>query len=565
LAGLQDPAAFPRAGDRVEVRQTHISLVFLTGDRVYKVKKTVALWGFLDYGTLEKRRFYCDEEVRLNRRLAPGVYLGVAPVVRRGARLAVGEVEADAMPRRATSQRLASPKADDGEVVDWCVVMRRLADEDTLAHRVRTGQAAVVEVEDVGRTIARSHATADRGPAVRGVARPIAFARILRQNFVATHDAVPRAFPEALHAWLARRVGALLRSQRATLARRWRAGVPVEGHGDLRAEHVVRADGPHVPDADRGPDAASPPWAIIDCVEFAPTLRCIDPLSDAAFLAMDLASLGRRDLAEAYLAAYLAERPDADAAALLPLFLAYRAHVRAKVDAHRATEDEVPAADRAAAAAGARRHLALAWSYARTGEDAPPPPLVLVAGTSGTGKSMLAHAMAPVLGADLVSSDVERKRLAGLPVTARLSGDALAALYSRAMSVRTYAALAAAADRSLAAGRPVILDATYLLRAARAAAVDAAHRRGCPTAIVTVAVPEEIAFERIARRSAAGADASDATWDVHVAQAAAAEPVGRDEADVVLRHDGRRPAEDALMPLLDGLCARDGGARRRGS
>lgn len=529
LTDLARPEALPEAGPSVEVRQTHISLVFLTGDRVYKVKKTLALWGFLDYSTLEARRRCCEEEVRINRRLAPDVYLGVAPVLRRDGRLVVGELRPTATP------------SGDGPVLDWAVVMRRLRDDDTLAHRVLSGTTTAAEVEDVGRLIATFHAGARTALAAR-VARPIAFARILRQNFLATRAEAATLGP-SLHAWLDRRVARLLRDARATIVRRHRAGVPVDGHGDLRAEHVVR-------DARPG----RPPWLVIDGLEFAPTLRCIDPLSDAGFLAMDLASLGRRDLADAYLAAYLAARPDADAPALLPLFLAYRAHVRAKVDAHRASEPEIPAPDRAAALEGARRHLALAWSYARLGT---PPPLVLLAGPSGVGKSAVARALAPVLGADVVSSDVERKRLAGLAPSARVEGPALEALYGREMSLRTYAALEAKAAAALAAGRPVLLDATYLLRGARASAVAVARRLGCPAAILDLEVAPDVARARIAARAAAGTDPSDATWAVYQAQVAASEPVRADEAYAVVRHDAARPPASALGPLLEALTSAD--------
>lgn len=532
LTDLARPEALPEAGPSVEVRQTHISLVFLTGDRVYKVKKTLALWGFLDYSTLEARRRCCEEEVRINRRLAPDVYLGVAPVVRRAGRLVVGD---------GWLQVGGGGQARPGDppALDWAVVMRRLRDEDTLAHRIATGVTTAAEVEDVGRLVAAFHAGARTAQASR-IARPIAFARILRQNFLATRAEAATLGP-SLHAWLDRRVARLLRDARATIVRRHRAGVPVDGHGDLRAEHVVR-------DARPG----RPPWLVIDGIEFAPTLRCIDPLSDAAFLAMDLASLGRRDLADAYLAAYLAARPDADAPALLPLFLAYRAHVRAKVDAHRAGEPEIPAPDRAAALEGARRHLALAWSYARLGT---PPPLVLLAGPSGAGKSAVARALAPVLGAEVVSSDVERKRLAGLAPSARVEGPALEALYGREMSLRTYAALEAKAAAALAAGRPVLLDATYLLRGARASAVAVARRLGCPAAILALEVAPDLARARIEARAVAGTDPSDATWAVHQAQVAAAEPVTAGEADAVVRHDAARPPASALGPLLEALTA----------
>ncbi|HVG93782.1 MAG TPA: AAA family ATPase [Planctomycetota bacterium] len=516
LSALSDPDAFPDAGPLVDVVQTHASMVFLTGERAYKVKKSVALWGLLDYSTLSKRRFFCEEEIRLNRRAAPDVYLGVEPVVRRGGRLRVG---------------------GEGEVVDWAVVMRRLPPGATLKERILAGLVNANEVAEIAQAVARLHAEGVRSPEVSHHGRPVAFARVVRQNFLASRHDVPDLFPASAHEVLASRVARLLRVRRATLERRHRVGLIVEAHGDLRAEHAVRLD-----------TAVGPVWRVIDALEFSPSLRCLDPLSDAAFLAMDLASLGRRDLERAYLDAYLLEAPDADAADLLPLYLAYRAHVRAKVDAHRAGEDEVPAAERARARAGARRHFALAWTYAVRDR---PPPLIVLVGPSGTGKSVVARAIAPPLDAEVHSSDPIRKRLAGIRTTDRLEGDALAALYAPDMSRRTYEAMLEGGEATLRAGRAAILDATFLRRSSREAALDLARRLGSPAVLVSVAVPEAVARARIEARTRAGTDASDATFEVYRSQVAEAEGFSDLERPHVLEHDGTADPHDVLPGILD--------------
>jgi len=527
LRGLADPSAFPAGGDRVEVIQTHISVVFLVGDRVYKVKKPVSLWGLVDYSTAEKRLRACEDEVRLSGRFAPGVYLGVVPIVRRGSALAVG-----------------AP----GEPVEHAVAMRRIPKGATLAERLAAVATGEDDVRACAAWLARAHDAAPRGPRVARAGRPVVFARILRQNVSATRSAPPGAIPPPVLAWFATRLGRLLRGNRAALARRAREGRLVEGHGDLRAEHMVRLD-----------SIGGSGWGAIDSIEFSESLRSIDPLSDAAFLAMDLASLGRRDLADAFLADYLAARPDPDAKALLPLFLAYRAHVRAKVDAHRASDGDAPASDRARAERSALRHLALAWSYAREGNR---PLLVVLAGASGTGKSAFARRAAPLLDAEWVQSDVIRKAVAGIPVTHRPSEEEAKALYGPKLSWITYERLHAQGVRRLRAGGSVILDATFLRRGPRKRAIDDALAAGAVPVVLRFSVPEDVARARIEARAKAGTDPSDADFAVHLDQIAKEEPPAAAERPFFVDHDGREEPEVAIGKVLERYVATDVGRHR---
>jgi predicted kinase len=288
---------------------------------------------------------------------------------------------------------------------------------------------------------------------------------------------------------------------------------------------------------------------VIDGIEFSEALRCLDPLSDMLFLSMDLLAHGRPDLAAAYERGWSSAGSDPDAGALRPLWLAYRAQVRALVDGQRSAAAEVGEEAREAARRSCGRHLLLAWRTARGG----PPPLVVLVGPSGVGKSEVARAVAPLLEAVVVQSDVVRKRLAGLAPTERASGDALARLYAPDMSTRTYAACLEEAEAALAAGRAAVLDATFLRRSARAQAAALARRRGAPLAFLSVDAPEPVVRERLERRLAADTDPSDAGPVVHASQRVEAEPFGDDERPFVAEHDGSRPPDAAFAPLVDAL------------
>jgi aminoglycoside phosphotransferase family enzyme/predicted kinase len=517
VSALSDPAAFPRPGPDVRVVHTHVSTVFLTGDRAYKVKKPVRFWGFLDYGTPERRRALCEEEVRIGRRWAPEVYLGVVPVVRRAGRLAVG---------------------GDGEVVDHAVEMARWPEGSTLSDRARDGRATLDDARAAAALLRAAHASAPRGAEVAREGRPVVFARVLRRNVASTRDLVPDPLPARLHDAVVARLAALLAASKDRLARRARERRLVEGHGDLRAEHLVLLG------------ERPPRWRAVDAIEFSPALRCVDPLSDGAFLSMDLRAHARPDLAAAFEEAWLGDPPDLDAPALLPLFLAYRAHVRANVDALRSRRPEVATGERVAASASARRHLALSWLLSRRGG---PPPLVVMVGLSGTGKSVVADAVAPLLDADVLRSDVVRKRLAGLAPTDRVEGDSRRRLYAKASSIRAYAAMLEEAERRLRAGRAVVLDATYLAREARARPLARAAALGVPFAFLEVVADEDEVRRRLERRAALGTDPSDADFAVHLAQRAEAEPLDRAERRRAVRWDGAAAPADAFPPLVEAL------------
>lgn len=482
LDALRIPAFYGADGP-VEVRETHASLVFLVGSDVYKLKKPVS-FGFLDYSTLARRKLMCHREVELNRRLAPGVYLGVVPVVRGPAGFALG---------------------GRGEVAEYLVHMRRLDDDRSLAALARRDEATERQVRAVARRIAAFHATAATGRAIAAFGRPAAIARNHEENFAQVAPFVGRAISRGTFDEVAATARVFLRDQRDLLEARVEGGYIRDGHGDLRAEHVYLEDG----------------IEIIDCIEFNRRFRYADTAADLAFLAMDLDASGAPDLSRALLDEYR-RAPGSEVGPVLPFYLAYRAFTRGKVACFRAEQPGQDARARDAEVLEARRFFHLALEYARGNRR---PTLLLLSGLTGTGKSTLSSALGEVLAAKVVTADAVRKQLAGINAGAHADEPLDAGLYSPETNVRVYGELLAAAEEALTRGRNVILDATYRRRADRDAARFLARRLGARFAVVECVAPEGVVRERIERRRAEGSSWSDGRWEVYLHQRETFEPL----------------------------------------
>ena len=498
---------YPGAPADVRLVQTHISYVFLAGEEVYKVKKAVR-FAFLDFSTLARRRFFCEEEVRLNRRLAGDVYRGVVAIVRRGDGFALAPIEAPA-------------------AVDYAVHMRRLPAERALSALLERGAVTPALIEHLAVHLARFHAAAENGPELAAAGDPTRIAALLARDgteVAALHgETISAADDAAILAWCA----AALRRHEALLRRRQREGRIRDGHGDLRAEHVYSlTDGALV---------------IVDCLEFDATLRQRDVAADLAFLVMDLDAHARPDLAARLVAAYATAAADPDLPELIPFYACQRAYIRGKVDSLTARATEVEPAARAAARDSARRLFALAYRY--TWSDARA--LVVITGLSGSGKSTLAAALAARTGLVHLNSDETRKRLAGLAPTARGGAE----LYAPPRSAATYAALYDGAAATLATGRGVIVDATFQRRVDRDAARAVAARAGAPLLFVECRADEAEIRRRLAARAARGDDASDADWAVYARQRLHYQPYDADEPHVAIdtaRADALAVVEQAL-------------------
>lgn len=497
VAGLRRPDAYPHAvREPVGVAETHISWVLLTGEFAYKIKKPVAL-SFLDYSTLEGRRLFCEEELRLNQRLAPGLYLDVLPICGTTARPVVGAA---------------------GTALEYAVRMRQFARADELPALLAAGAACDDDIADLGRRIARFHADAAVVVADTAYGRPDTAHRVTLDNFTELR-ALPEAAPwrDALDA-LESRVDELFARLRLLMDARRARGRVRECHGDLHCGNVVRWEGALTP---------------FDGIEFEPALRFIDVVNDLAFLTMDLAERGHADLRRIVLQAWVEASGDWDGLPLLPYYEAYRALVRAKVAALRALQLAPGCDARAAAVADCRRYVD--WAHARV--QARQPALLVTCGLSGSGKTWLARRLAARLGGLHLRSDVERKRLAGLTAL-DASGSALdAGIYTLEFNARTYDRLARCAADTLAAGETLVVDAAFLRSGERRRFQALARERAVPFAIVHCEAPVALLRERVAARAAAGDDASEAGLAVLDRQPGYWEPFESDEQPAVLRTD----------------------------
>ncbi|MHB1557693.1 MAG: bifunctional aminoglycoside phosphotransferase/ATP-binding protein [Isosphaeraceae bacterium] len=479
IEALSDPAAFsvPSAGPIV-VHQTHISAVFLAGDFAYKIKKPVAL-GFLDYSTLERRRHFCEEEVRLNRRLAPDVYLGVVPIVRWGDELRVEGT---------------------GEPVEWAVKMRRLPDSATLRNRLAGGEVDAEALDGLARRLAQFHRSADSGPAIAACCSFETVAANARENFVQVGPHVGVTLSRSTLDRLRDRTESALTELRPTIDARAARGVPRETHGDLRLDHVYWF-----------PDRLEPAdWIAVDCIEFNPRYRHADPVADIAFLAMELALEGRHDLASAFAASYLRAADDADGAVLLPFYRSYRAAVRGKVEGMKLQEPEIPEPERASA----RRRGRALWLRALV-ELEPPgrrPCLVLLAGLPGTGKSTLAHGLAERAGFSVIRSDEVRKQLAGRderrPAPAGFAED----IYTPEWDDRTYGECLRRAEEIVFEAGRALVDASFRDESRRRDFLDAARDWGVSGRMLLCRADPDVVRGRLATRRD---DASDADWSIY--------------------------------------------------
>jgi aminoglycoside phosphotransferase family enzyme/predicted kinase len=428
MKALADPAFYPHKPESVEVCQTHISVVALAGPLVYKIKKPVD-FGFCDFTTLEKRHHFCREEVRLNRRLAPDVYRRVVPIVR----LPDGRFTLDG----------------EGEPAEYAVEMRRLPADRMLPELLGEGKVTAEDVAAIAHVVNGFHASAARSEAVDAHGRLEVIEAEVRQNFLQLEPFVGRTIEPEAYELLKERTERFLATHHDLFSQRISDGRIVEGHGDLHADHIC----------------LEPTGTVIyDCIEFNTAFRCLDIASEVAFLTMDLDYLGYSEISDAFALRYRALAEDPLLPRMLPFYQSYRAVVRGKVESFRLDDVDIPEAAKAKAKVSARRYLELACLYAQSFDL---PTLIILCGLIGSGKSTLAKALASNLDGVVLSSDVVRKELAGIPSAVHQFEPYGAGLYDQETKERTYAALLEQAHSLLEAGRTVILDASFSKRTYR--------------------------------------------------------------------------------------------------
>lgn len=513
IAGLSEPSAYPDRPSEVEIRQTHISAVFLAGDCVYKVKKPVAP-GFLDFTTLDQRLFYCQEEVRLNRRLAPQIYLGVVPIV-------------------ATAQGVRVEA--DGEPIEWAVKMRRLPEKGTLLERVLRDEVSEKLIEALARRIAHFHQAAERNDRIASHGRYAAVAEAIGDVLKRTEVQATPALSESIWRRIREQFSTTLQRLEPVIEDRALRGIVCEGHGDLHLDHVYVLEDEQVTEL-----------VIIDCIEFNERLRCLDPVADMAFTVMDLAFRGRRDLAQVFSRVYFEEAGDAEGKSLLALYVAYRAAVRGMVEGLLAGESEVPEHQRSAARLRAQAYWRLALGELETPRQRPA--LVLVGGRPGTGKSTLAAEIAAAEGFQVIRSDVVRKELIGLPAPTPTPTAMRPTVYSDEMTDRVYEECLNRAESVLSQGGRALIDATFREDRYRRRFYHLALQLGVPLIFMVCEANPDTVRHRLGQRRG---DASDADWSVYMKLPWEAEspPVARLSHRVSTENDLALVRETALAIL----------------
>ncbi|MEW5890526.1 MAG: AAA family ATPase [Pseudomonadota bacterium] len=496
VEALTAPRCYPHAVGAVSVMETHISFVLLTGDYAYKIKKALDL-GFLDFSTLAKRRFFCEEELRLNRRLAPGLYLDVVPIC-----------------GTATGPRMGGA----GPALEYAVKMAQFPQEGLADRLLERGELQPAAIDSLATAVAAFHGAAARAAMTDDYGSAAAVAAPAAQNFAQIRALLgpgeDRAELAAVEAWS-------LDEQRRlaqVFGARKRDGFVRECHGDLHLGNIVLIGG--VP-------------RIFDCIEFNPNLRWIDVVNEIAFLIMDLEGRGRPDYASRFLDGYLEASGDYDGLRLLAYYRVYRAMVRAKVARIRAAQDGLAAAEREAALDGYRRYAA----YARGAMAARARGLIVTHGFSGSGKTLVSRALIETLGAVRIRSDVERKRLHGMQALERSGSGLGAGIYGQSATEATYNQLECLACRVAQAGLPVVVDATFLKRWQRDKFRAAARALGMPFVILDCRAPPALLRARLGQRQRTGLDASEATPAVLDSQLQGAEALAADEEEFVVPVD----------------------------
>jgi aminoglycoside phosphotransferase family enzyme/predicted kinase len=509
VASLLKTTSYPERTGSVQLIQTHVSLLFMTAEYVYKVKKPVD-FGFLNFSTLDRRRFYCNEEVRLNRRLCPGMYLGV--------------VEVRESPDGASFH-------GSGTIIDYAVKMKRLPADRMLDRLLQRDEVSADDIRAIARTIAEFHLTAEQGDAISSYGSVESIGRNIDENFLQTAAFIPATIDRATFKLLKDWTDRFLAENGRLFEERVRTGRIRDCDGDIHLENICLSDRV---------------W-IFDCIEFNNRFRYSDTAADIAFLLMDLEYQGADRFLKPLLDEYITITEDDGIVELLDFYKVYRAMVRGKVESFRLNDPDIPEKDKTLAGERAARYFRLARRYVLRRRLAPT--LFITCGLTGSGKSSVARELAFDLGIDVHSSDVIRKELAGVSPTERSEVPFRNGMYSPGVTESVYAVLLSRGETALAAGRSVILDATFLDGAKRRACREMAGMHHAQLAILQATVPEPVARDRLDRRHEAGAGASDGRWEIYLEQRKAFEPVSPDEG-ILIPLDTTGPAADNVRVVF---------------
>ncbi len=515
LQFLSDPASYPHRPDEVRIVQTHASIVALVPPYVFKVKKPVN-FGFLDFSSLEKRRFYCSEEVRLNRRLCPGLYIGVLPLTE----------EADG--RWQWSGR--------GSVIDYAVVMHYLPPEGFANVRLDNGTLQRWHLEMIARRLAHFYQQADRSAEIAEWGKPEKVKISTDENIEQTREFAGKILTALSFDVLTAYTQQWYSRLAPLFDRRIAGGWIRDCHGDLRLEHIYIED-----------DAV----CIYDCIEFNERLRWIDVAADIAFLVMDFFYHQSPRYGHFFLHRMQHLLDDAELRTILPFYLVYRAWVRAKVECLKSRELELPEEERSEVQGRARRFFRIALRTALFGIE---PTVVIVMGKIGSGKTTFASALSQELGWHHFSSDAVRKEMRGLPLLELPPPEVRTRIYRRSVSARVYRQLLWRAAQATRWENGAIVEGTFSQRRARAEARSYLRRYGITPVFLHLTASEENIRQRLEVRRSQPV-VSDARLAEFESLTPFFEPPQSDEPDVITLSTDQ-PVEETLRQCFQQLVER---------
>jgi uncharacterized protein len=504
---LLNPQIYLDKTTKVELMQTQMSFIFLAGQHVYKLRKAVNL-GYLDYTTLEKRHLFSEQEVILNRRLSPEVYLGVIPV---------------------TKSRNGISLRGEGEIVDYVVKMLCLPQNRMMNVLLERNLVTNEMVERVAQKLVDFHSTAVTNPEISSFGNIQAIRINTNENFIQTEKYIGRTISSDQFRNIKEYTNNILDQKFALFEQRASSGRIRDCHGDLHCQHICFAN----------------TLSIFDCIEFNDRFRYCDVASEIAFLAMDLDHYGCADLSRTFAGSYINISRDSQIREILKFYKCYRAYVRGKVGSFKYDDPYITETERKATLRSACNYFELAASYAR-----PRPMLFITVGLVGSGKSTLAKALARYLGLTIISSDKVRKLLASVPLTEHHFNEMESGIYSQEFTRLTYNTLFEEAEKILTQGDSVILDASFIKVKERNRAFNIARDTKSDFFILECRLDEVNTRRRLAKRVTNNKSVSDGRWEIYEPQKKKFEPVTNTNSPNYFLIDSAFSLEEQIEKIL---------------
>lgn len=486
----------------VTLMQTHASFLLLTGDYVYKVKKSVN-FGFLDYSTLEKRHHFCNEELRLNQQIAPQMYLEVVPVTQKG-----NDLELNGK----------------GEPVEYALKMRQFPQEALLIHQFEQGQLTQEQMEQLGKVVAEFHRQTPTNDYIKGFGEVAKIREAIDNNYKQSQAYIDGPQTRQQFEETKAYSDIFFAERTSEFEQRMQTDKIRECHGDLHLKNIALLDNQIL---------------LFDRIEFNEAFRFVDVMYDIGFAVMDMEARGRQDLANGFLNTYLEQTGDWQGLQVLRLYLSRQAYVRAKVSSLMLDDANINEEEKEEARQTAADYYQLAWQYTQPR----PGRLMLMSGLSGSGKSTIARQLARATGAIHMRSDAVRKHLAGIPLQSTGSDE----IYSAEMTAQTYGRLLELGIMAASEGWTVILDAKYDRQGLREAAIAAARNAGLPLQILHCTAPVAVLRDRLNHRQG---DIADATAELLDSQQQTAEPFCEKEIAYVTSLDTTGDIEAQLKSII---------------